>query len=252
MIEIELRADLLPLLNRLQNFQRQIPFVIASALTKTAVKVKPEIRKEMQRVFDRPTPFTLNSIFVKPANKKDENPTARVWIKDSQSAALDTRQFTGGTPAAEYLLPQIIGGTRQLKRFELRLARAGLLPPGMFVVPSKGAKLDRYGNADLGQLVAILSKLGTISEAIASKSNQRKRNLKYSQAKYFVSRGDRGLKRGIFQRLGRGKVTAVYLFVDRVTYRRIFEFDRVARDVALQLLPGEFEAAIDAALRAGE
>ena len=44
MIEIDLDANLRPMLDRLQNLQRQIPFVIASSLTKTAVKVKPEIR----------------------------------------------------------------------------------------------------------------------------------------------------------------------------------------------------------------
>jgi hypothetical protein len=102
MIEIDLDANLRPMLDRLQNLQRQIPFVIASSLTKTAVKVKPEIRKEMERVFDRPTRYTLNSIFVQQAKKQDENPTARVWLKDDQEAALSTRQFTGAGLAAEY------------------------------------------------------------------------------------------------------------------------------------------------------
>ena len=249
MIEIDLSVDLRPLLNRLQNVQRQVPFVIASALTKTAVKVKPEIRAEMQRTLDRPKPYTLNSIFVKPASKKDPNPTARVWLKDDQEAALSTRQFTGAGLAAEYLYPNIVGGSRGLKRFELRLKNAGLLPPGMFVVPSKGAKLDRYGNADLGQLVAVLSKLGTIREAIDY--GRRRRNTRYATAQYFVSRGER-LHRGVWQRLAGRKLIPVYLFVDSVSYRRIFEFDRVAKEAALRLLPGEFEAAIDVALRAGE
>lgn len=251
MIEIDLSADLRPLLNRLQSVQRQMPFVIASSLTKTAVKVKPEIRKEMERSFDRPTRYTLNSIFVKPASKKDENPTARVWLKDDQEAALSTRQFTGAGLAAEYIYPNIAGGSRGLKRFELRLKNAGLLPPGMFVVPGKGAKLDRYGNLDLGQLVAVLSKLGTIREATAAASNRRKRNVRYVAAQYFVSRGER-LHRGVWQRLPGRRLMAVYLFVDSVSYRRIFPFDQVARETALRILPGEFEAAIDAALRAGE
>jgi hypothetical protein len=34
MIEIDLSADLRPMLNRLQNVQRQLPFVIASSLTR--------------------------------------------------------------------------------------------------------------------------------------------------------------------------------------------------------------------------
>jgi len=245
-IEIKLSVDLRPFLNRLQNVQRQIPFVIASSLTKTAVKVKPEIRKEMQQVFDRPKPYTLNSIFVQPANKKDENPTARVWLKDDLESALSTRQFTGAGLAAEYLWPEIGGGSRNAKRFENRLRNAGLLPPGWFVVPGRGAKLDRYGNLDLGQLVAVLAKLGTIREA--TDYGRRKRKTKFANAQYFVSRGER-LHRGVWQRLAGRKLIPVYLFVDRVSYRRIFEFDRVAREAALRLLPGEFEVAIDAALR---
>ena len=244
MIEIDLSADLRPMLNRLQNVQRQIPFVIASSLTKTAVRVKPEIQAEMRRVFDRPTRYTLNSLFVQPASKKDENPTARVWLKDSQEAALSTRQFTGAGLAADYLWPEIGGGTRNLKRFEIRLRNAGLLPPGMFVVPGRGAKLDAYGNLNLGQLIAVLSKLGTIREATGRSNRQ---GARYANAQYFVSRGER-LHRGVWQRLPGHKLMPIYLFVDRVTYQRIFEFDRVAREAALRFLPEEFDAAIDRAL----
>jgi hypothetical protein len=246
MIEIDLSADLRPMLGRLQNLQRQIPFVIASSLTKTAVKVKPEIRKEMERVFDRPTRYTLNSIFVQPAKKKDENPTARVWLKDDQETALSTRQFTGGGLAAEYLFPNIISGSRALKRFEIRLQNSGYLLPGQFVVPGKGAKLDRYGNLDLGQLVAVLSKLGTIREA--RDYGVRRKNTRYAGAQYFVSRGDR-LHRGVWQRMPNRRVMPVYMFVDRVSYRRIFEFDRVAKETAFRLLPAEFDEAINKALQ---
>ena len=245
MIEIDLSADLRPMLNRLQNVQRQLQFAIASSLTKTAVRVKPEIQAEMRRVFDRPTRYTLNSLFVQPASKKDENPTARVWLKDNQEAALATRQFTGAGLAADYLWPEIGGGTRNLKRFEIRLRNAGLLPPGMFVVPGKGAKLDAYGNLNLGQLIAVLSKLGTIREAIGRSNRQ---GARYANAQYFVSRGEH-LHRGVWQRLPGHKLMPIYLFVDRVAYRRVFEFDRVAREAALRFLPEEFDAAIDRALR---
>ena len=159
MLEFDLSADLRPLLKKLDTIQRQIPFVIASALTKTAVRVKPEIQKEMTKVFDRPTRYTLNSVFVTPAKKKDENPTARVWLKD------DTATYNRGGNAAEYLWPQIAGGsTRALKRFEIRLKNHGLLPPGMFVRPGTGAKLDNHGNVNTGQMSAILAHLKTIRE----------------------------------------------------------------------------------------
>ena len=116
----------------------------------------------------------------------------------------------------------------------------------MFVVPGKGAKLDRYGNLDLGQMIAVLSKLGTIREAVDY--GTRKRRTKYKNAQYFVSRGN-GLKRGIWQRSqGRG-VVAIYIFVGSVTYRQRFDFERVAKESALRFLPEECEAAIDRVLR---
>lgn len=253
MIEIDLSADLRPLLNRLQNAQRQIPFVIASSLTKTAVRVKPEIRKEMERVFDRPTRYTLNSVFVKPANKKDENPTARVWLKDDSAA------YNRGGNAAEYLLPQITGGSsRALKRFEIRLKDHGLLPVGMYVRPGSGCKLDANGNVNTGQLSAILSYLQTIREAIRSKQH-RKRYTPYENARYFVVNRKvymrngldirQHLPLGIWERLPNGRIEIVYWYISRLHYRRIFEFDRVAKETALRILPGEFETAIDAALR---
>lgn len=253
MIEIDLSADLRPMLDRLHNLQRQIPFVIASSLTKTAVKVKPEIRKEMERVFDRPTRYTLNSIFVQPAKKQDENPTARVWLKD------DSVAYNRGGNAATYLLPQITGGsTRAMKRFEIRLRDHGLLPPGMFVRPGSGCKLDANGNVNTGQISAILSYLKTIREAERSKQH-RKRYTPYENSRYFVVSRKvyirngldirQHLPLGIWERLPDRRIQIIYWYISKLHYKRIFEFDRVAKETALRLLPGEFEAAIDAALR---
>lgn len=240
MIELDLSADLRPLLRRLDGLRREIPFVIASSLTKTAVKVKPEIQKEIDRTFDRPTPYTRNSLYVQPAKKTDPNPTARLAFKDTQSAR-------GGYLAAQYLLPFIQQTPRSNKAFENRLRAAGLLPPGMFVIPGKGAKLDRYGNLDLGQLVGILSKLNAASgRELANRF--RKRAARYESANYFVSRGER-LHRGVWQRLPNHHIMPIYLFVDRILFRRFFDFEGVAKTSALRLLPTEFEAAIDKVLR---
>ena len=57
------------------------------------------------------------------------------------------------------------------------------------------------------------------------------------------------LKRGIWQRLPGGGVVAIYIFVGSVTYRRRFDFERVAKESALRILPEEFEAAVDRVLR---
>lgn len=46
---------------------RRLNAVMATALTRTAQDVREAVRQELPRVFDRPTPYTLNSLFVRPA-----------------------------------------------------------------------------------------------------------------------------------------------------------------------------------------
>ena len=240
MIELDLSADLRPMLQRLDGLQREIPFVIASALTKTAVRVRPEIQKEIDRAFDRPTPYTRNSLFVQPAKKSDANPIARLAFKDTQSAR-------GGYLSAQYLSPFIDNSPRHNKAFENRLREAGLLPAGMKIIPGKGAKLDRYGNLDQGQLVGVLSKLKAASGKEIAKRFKR-RAARYEGADYFVSRCGR-LHRGVWQQVPGHGVKPIYLFVNRILSRRFFNFEGVAMESALKFLPVEFEAAIDRVLR---
>ena len=52
-------------------------------------------------MFDRPTRYTQNSLFLQPATKQKRE--ARVWVKDTERPD-------------HYLLPQINGGNRPLKR----------------------------------------------------------------------------------------------------------------------------------------
>ena len=47
------------------------PFALAYALTKTAQDIKAAEIDVMKNVFDRPTRFTLNVLFLKPATKTD-------------------------------------------------------------------------------------------------------------------------------------------------------------------------------------
>ena len=77
--------------------ERRIAAVVATALTRTAVEVKDALRAELPRVFDRPTPYTLNSLFVKPA--RADRLQAETYFKDDSAGS--------GTPATKYLLPQV-------------------------------------------------------------------------------------------------------------------------------------------------
>jgi len=129
--------------------RNQLPFATALALTETAKLAKQAIETAMPTVFDRPTPHTLDALRLIPATK--QRLEARVWIKD---------EADGAAPASRWLTPEVYGGPRNDKRSEALLKARGILPPGKFVVPGKGMKLDRYGNVGRGQLQKILSGLG--------------------------------------------------------------------------------------------
>lgn len=119
---------------------KQIPYTISTCLSKMAKEVKEGEIKEMQKIFNKPTPYTLNSIQTDTATK--ERLTAAVWFKSQ---------------AEKYLGPQVFGGDRAFKRMEGALRRVGVLPAGMYCVPGQRAKMDQYGNMDRGQIVQIIS-----------------------------------------------------------------------------------------------
>ncbi|QBI77096.1 hypothetical protein [Pseudomonas phage vB_Pae_CF3a] len=65
--------------------QRQIPYATATALTRTAQGLMDRLRDEMRVVFDRPTPYTLNSLRMVPARK--DRLEARCFVKDEADGA---------------------------------------------------------------------------------------------------------------------------------------------------------------------
>lgn len=235
--------------------QRQMPFAVALALTRTAQDVKKAEQAEMRSAFDRPTPFTLNSLFVKPATKQSLE--ARVWVKDTERPT-------------HYLLPQIAGGDRSLKRFEQLLVQRGVMRPEERAVPGGAAKLDAYGNISRGQIVKILSQLQAFNLAgsTANASGGKRSKAKRAREAYFVSTGpgtrptgkrswrngrmQQTLPRGVWVRkphnvLG-SFVQPVLLFVSRAAYRTRFRFDEVAQSTIARVLPGHLDAAIERAL----
>lgn len=230
---------------------KQGRYACAVALTRTAQDVRTDLRKEMVRVFDRPTRFTLNSLYLKPATKVDL--TARVWLKDD----------FGTKP--NYLMPQIEGGARPQKRFEELLRQRGLMSDSERAVPGAGAKLDAYGNMSRGQIVQIISQLGAFNLAGASQNatgsirSKRKR----AQAVYFYARkgeartGARSWKRGekvqhlptgIYLRTAEG-IKPVLLFVQGAKYRIRLHFVPVALGTIDRAFPGHWHREYAQALR---
>jgi len=243
--------------------ERRIKAALATALTRTAVEAKAAADAELMRSIDRPTPYTQRSLFVRTATAS--RLFAEVYVKDDLAGS--------GTPATKYLLPQVDGGPRSTKRFELALQAAGAMPQGWRAVPATGsnsaARFDAYGNVSRGQIIQILSQVGVeltagynrrmVGPVDRRKGAQAKRRraigraggqyLAVPQRKgrlapgiYLAEARDFGAKLG----LGRtGKLKPVFLFVKSVNYRVRFDFHRVVSGVVDLMLVPHVERAID-------
>jgi hypothetical protein len=135
----------------LQGFSnRRLNAALATGLTRTAQKVAEAQRREMVDVFDRPSRYTLQGVFVRPATAQSLE--AEVGIKDEFSGGNDRGQ-------AKYLRWQIRGGQRVFTGFERALRSGGQIDGGDFAVPGRFARRTPEGNISPGQIQQILSQL---------------------------------------------------------------------------------------------
>jgi hypothetical protein len=163
------------------------------ALDQTVKAIRNEIRDEMRRVFDRPVPWTLNSLQITPT--RNHNLQASVWFKDPERMQ------------QHYLVPQVEGGARKLKGLERAIAaRSGVQ---MELVPGAGAKLDRYGNVARGQVMQIMSVLKVSERWSGHQSDVTRRSASRGKERdYVLIPRQRGkLIPGIYRRVARGSST---------------------------------------------
>lgn len=238
---IEIRYDSRDLA-RWRAFQRsQLPFALSLAANLLAQRVRSNERKTMTRRLDRPTPFTLNSLYLKPGNKR--RPEARVWFKDFAPK---------GAPAGRYLMPQVHGGGRRVKGMERALIAAGKMRQGEYLIPTKDAPKDPYGNVPRGVITRILSGVRAFSEVgfQANASQSRRSRAKGNAERYFVGTID-GV-RGIWERVQLGFGTGVrplFLIVERdPKYRKRFPFFAVAENTMRAHSEATFKTAMAQAL----
>lgn len=234
---------------KLDTLGKQSRFATAVAMTGTAQDVRAAEQQEMQRVFDRPTRYTLNSLYVQTATKTRLE--ARVWVKDSERPT-------------HYLLPEIEGGGRAQKRFEDLLRQRGFLASGERTVPGAGAKIDAFGNMARSQIVQILSQLQAFNLAGASqnatnstRSKAKRASVAYFYARKGETRQGRGswksgikvqhLPTGIYAKTPSG-IVPVLIFVTHAAYRQRLRFYDVANKAIVQRFPQRFHDAYAKAL----
>lgn len=217
----------------LGDLQHKLPSVIARACTETAKDAQKEVKSFLPRMIDKPTPFIMNSVRVVAADKRKPRIEAAVgfaWFRKN----LGINDFSA--PMA--MRSQVYGGSRERKASERRLINDRVMPSGDYLVPAKGAKLDRYGNVPGSFVNRVLYsgvRFGSASEGFAKALNDRKNTRHRRGVEYFVMM--RGKQRvGIYQRRPDAKPMPVFLFVNKANYRQRFPFDAIVnRVVARQL-----------------
>ena len=208
---------------------RVVPYAASTGLTRTAqIAAAKDLPDAMRRVFDRPTPFTLNSLFVKPANKDEL--VARVMVKNTASR---------GVVPEKFLFPEVEGGARLEKGFERALRYGGWLKSGERAVPGDGMPLDSYGNVS-GP--AVRSLLATLEKPGGGKSAKGKRKGRYKDG---IFAGVINSTNGIWQRDGR-KLKPLFIFTTKPPlYRARLDFGGIALKTANTHFKTEFSRAFE-------
>lgn len=227
---VHFRVETRDVMSALQNLAAQdAPMVTAYALTKTGQDIKDAEVQTMKDVFDRPTKFTLNALYLKPATKRDL--VAEVFFKEG----------FGSIPASRYLGPHVEGGMRAHKSHEKRLIRAGHMRADEYAVPGQGIKLDQYGNIPGPTIEKILSQVQAAEQFAgyqANASNSRRSRAKRKSGRYFVlrpgsndSRANRNVAPGIYFRQGMTGMVPVIMFVRQPRYQKRYPFYETAERV---------------------
>lgn len=186
--------------------KKQLPFARSQAANRLSKQAVKDLQTEMHRVFDKPTRWVLQGIYARTGTKKD--PHGEVIVRD--------RGFGKGvgTPAADILSAEILGGTRKLKRFERALGHR--VEDATYIVPGRGAQLDAFGNMPKGQINKVLSALGAAETTAGYNANRTTKSGKRQKKKmeiYFVATSKRdGRPLAVYKVIGKGQVAPIFFF----------------------------------------
>lgn len=251
-MQIKVSTNFTAVADAMRKAAGQVPYAASVALNKTAEFGRVAVVDDMRRVFDRPTPWVLNSLRVKRATKSML--VAEVAFKDKSSVE----------SSRSMIEPHVFAGQRRFKAMEGRLLRAGMLPAGWNAVPGAAAKLDANGNMSRGQITQMLNVLGTYREAGYNKADARTRArlAKGNEKKgvygfvYWVNpvggQQARHLLPGVYQRVATpfgSSLKPVLIFVQRARYQARLPFYRLVDGAVARHFPTEFDKAFEAALK---
>lgn len=220
---------------RLATITNRLPSALARSMTYAARDAEKELKRQTPQFVDRPTRWTLNSTFLKPATT--ERLEVRFGFKDFA---------TKGTPAAQYLQPMVAGEPRGPKRFERQLQRSGVLRPGEYLTPTglSPLRFNAYGNIPASSYTQVISRIGGFGQQgyTANRSNSARSTSKRRQRDFFI--GAPGpYERAIYARVGtrqRGFVP-VFNITSQPKYNEQFPVRSILQSTFSSRFPSIFE-----------
>lgn len=245
MLTISVESNIAQVREQIGAFERDIDFAASRAINDAAFAIRTGFQSEMQRVFDRPTRFTLNAFQVRPSSigfsKAQKAEAASTGISSLTLSGLNAEVVTKDHSqqaliGQHYLVPQVEGGVRGFTKLERLLGK--WLPADRstpWVAPAPGAVLDKNGNWSVGERNKALAYLRANANtqqnrpARLTKSGKRR---KVTGIRYFVPRADSKLSPGIYKVRGKDKPTKILHFLrSQPVYSPIFQIRRVAGEV---------------------
>lgn len=209
--------------------RKQVPFAAAVAITRTAKAVEARIQRDMAGAFKPVSPYVTRATFATSATKASL--TAAVGLKDKKPA--------GGTAPALLLKEHFTGGLRGNKPFEKAIAALGVMPAGYRAIPGRGIKLDAYGNPSRKEIGEMLGSLRSRMQVWKG------RGKRTELVGYFIVPvgAQSRLSPGIYKRVARGAIKAMFLFVPHAAYRKVMDMERSAREVVAREFQPNFDKA---------
>ena len=183
------KGDMKPIIKHLNKTQKkQIPYAAAQAINSTLFDIMKAEKAQMPEKLDRPTPFTMKAFRINKAKKTelvgDIHITRERW---------------------KYLKYQVEGGTRT----------------GNIGVPTRNAKLNKYGNIPMRR------------KGLIKKKNQ------------FISKI--GNVAGVWERSKSG-TKLIVAFEPSVSYEPRFPFHKIAKGVARKKFQRNFKRSLSRAI----
>lgn len=138
-MQLSIKSNIDDVAKSLTKIQRkQIPFAASVALNETAFGLQKEIKRQMPRKLDRPTPWTISGVRVQKSKKTDlEAVVYMAGAKGLKGESADRNK---------YMQYQVYGGTRMPKKSKIP------------VPYQKNLKTNKYGNLPRNKIKALTAK----------------------------------------------------------------------------------------------